>query len=177
MVVVKVSVTGQGCQTVKVCWWLIYNSAIPGWWKLEHIYITTASFRCRLGYILMPYLHNIEVYINSTWSGKRANLYYNYHIWKSMIHWRTAACLPVISVQAVNQFRKDPRLNEVIYGRVTVTGQQLPTKTKRKQKTMTHTHSRIALLTHTNKTNQIITEKQLKNVNRLLLSKFKSQLL
>lgn len=38
--------------------------------------------------------------------------------------------LLVISVQAVDQYRKDPRLNQVVYGRVTVTGQQLPTKTK-----------------------------------------------
>lgn len=49
---------------------------------------------------------------------------------------RITACLLVISVQAVDQYRKDPRLNQVIYGRVTVTGQQLPTKTKRKQRTL-----------------------------------------
>lgn len=41
---------------------------------------------------------------------------------------RTTACLLVISVQAVDQYRQDPRLNEVIYGRITVTGQQLPIK-------------------------------------------------
>lgn len=72
---------------------------------------------------------------------------------------RITACLLVISVQAMDQYRKDPRLNQVIYGGVTVTGQQLPTKTKRKQKTITHTHTRIALLTHTNKKNQLHTEK------------------
>lgn len=43
---------------------------------------------------------------------------------------RTTACLLVISVQAVDQYRQDPRLNEVIYGRITVTGQQLPIKKK-----------------------------------------------
>lgn len=52
---------------------------------------------------------------------------------------RTTACLLVISVQAVDQYRKDPRFNQVIYGRVAVTGQQLPTKTKKKQKTISHT--------------------------------------
>lgn len=41
---------------------------------------------------------------------------------------RTTACLLVISVQTVDQYRQDPRLNEVIYGRITVTGQQLPIK-------------------------------------------------
>lgn len=55
----------------------------------------------------------------------------------------SAVCVPVISFQAVNQFRKDPRLNEVIYGGITVTGQQLPTETKRKQKTITYTQSFI----------------------------------
>lgn len=37
----------------------------------------------------------------------------------------------------MHQDRKDPRLNQVIYGRITVTGQQFSTKTKRKQKTIT----------------------------------------
>lgn len=48
---------------------------------------------------------------------------------------KTAACLPVISIQTVNQFRQDPRLNEIIYGRVTVTGQQLPKKNENETKT------------------------------------------
>lgn len=66
---------------------------------------------------------------------------------------RITACLLVISVQAVNQYRKDPRLNQVIYGRVTVTGQQLPTKTKGQRPLLIHS-AHIALLTHTKKTNQ-----------------------
>lgn len=37
-------------------------------------------------------------------------------------------CLPVISVQAVHQFRKDARFDEIIDGGVTVAGQQLPEK-------------------------------------------------
>lgn len=53
---------------------------------------------------------------------------------------RIIACLLVISVQAVDQYRKDPRLNQVIYGRVTVTGQQLPIKTK-EETLLTHLHS------------------------------------
>lgn len=36
--------------------------------------------------------------------------------------------LPVVSVQAVHQFRKDARFDEIIDGGVTVTGQQLPGK-------------------------------------------------
>lgn len=55
---------------------------------------------------------------------------------------RITASLLVISVQAVDQYRKYPRLNQVIYGRVTVTGQQLPTKTKDETKDhYSHTHS------------------------------------
>lgn len=47
---------------------------------------------------------------------------------------RVTAGLLVISVQAVDQYRKDPRLNQVIYGRVTVTGQQLSAKNKEETK-------------------------------------------
>lgn len=50
---------------------------------------------------------------------------------------RITSCLLVVSVQAVDQYRKDPGLNQVIYGRVTVTGQQLPTKTKKTQHSVT----------------------------------------
>lgn len=39
---------------------------------------------------------------------------------------------PVISVQAVNKFRKDARFDQVINRRVSVTGQQLPTITRMK---------------------------------------------
>lgn len=53
---------------------------------------------------------------------------------------RVTVCLLVVSVQAVNQYRKDPGLYQVIYGRITVTGQQLPTKTKGGQKTIIHSH-------------------------------------
>lgn len=45
---------------------------------------------------------------------------------------------PVISVQAVNKFRKDARFDQVINRRVTVTGQQLPANTVIKT---THQHT------------------------------------
>lgn len=50
---------------------------------------------------------------------------------------RVTACLLVISVQAVDQYRKDPRFNQVIYGRVTVTGQQFPAKTRQSKRLLT----------------------------------------
>lgn len=52
--------------------------------------------------------------------------------------------LPVISVQAVDQFRKDARFDEIIYGGVTVTRQQLPGKKMSKYKYFSHLHTNVA---------------------------------
>lgn len=122
-------------------------STIAERWKLEHIYISAALFTsldraeaCRLVSITLK-----STYTPDDQGGKRVTCNYNYPTWKSMIHRstptnRNTVCLLVVSVQAVDQYRKDPRLNQVIYGRITVTGQQLPTKTKRKQKGISPAH-------------------------------------
>lgn len=72
----------------------------------------------------------------------------------------------------MHQDRKDPRLNQVIYGRITVTGQQFSTKTKRKQKTITlsltqpHTQKKP---THTNtKLKRLSTERNSSRISSIL---------
>ena len=54
---------------------------------------------------------------------------------------RIADGLLVISVQAVDQNRKDPRLDQVVYGRVTVTGQQLPAEAEETGEHLSYSHN------------------------------------
>lgn len=66
--------------------------------------------------------------------------FHNYHSDMHESSYMKTAYSPVISVQAVNQFRKDARLDEIVYRRVTVTGQQLPTNAVTKR-AAAHTHA------------------------------------
>lgn len=56
-VAIKASATGQSHHTVNVCRWLIYQSAVVEGWKPEHVYITSALFKCRFSFMLVHNLH------------------------------------------------------------------------------------------------------------------------